>query len=238
MSQQIEISAALREDIGKGASRRLRRLASKVPGIIYGGGASPEPLTLNVNELNKAMEQEAFYSQILNVVVDGNSQQAVVRDLQRHPASDKVMHVDFLRIRADKAIQVHVPLHYLNEADCVGVRMGGGLISHNLSDVEVSCLPADLPEFIEVDVENLELGQSLHLTDLVLPPGVTIVALGLGEDRDIQVVGVHQPRVVTEEVEVEAEALGAEGEEVVGEDEAAEDSSASGDDAEETPSDD
>ena len=237
MSQQIEISAALREDIGKGASRRLRRLASKVPGIIYGGGANPQPLTLNVNELNKVMEQEAFYSQILNVVVDGNGQQAVVRDLQRHPASDKVMHVDFLRIRADKAIQVHVPLHYLNEEDCVGVRMGGGIISHNLSDVEVSCLPADLPEFIEIDVENLDLGQSLHLTDLVLPPGVTIVALGLGEDRDTQVVGVHQPRVI-EEVEVEAEAAGAEGEEDVGEDEAAEDSSASGDDAKETPSDD
>ena len=234
MSQQIEINAAQREDVGKGASRRLRRLASKVPGIIYGGDTGPQPLTLNVNELVKAMEQEAFYSQILSVVVDGTSQQAVVRDLQRHPANDKVMHIDFMRIRADKPIQVHVPIHFINEEECVGVKLGGGNLGHNLIEVEISCLPGDLPEFIEVDVENLELGQSLHLSDLALPQGVTIVALTYGEDRDIQVVSVQQPRVIEEE-ELE---VAAEGEEGVEGEEASEDSAESGEDAGETPSDD
>lgn len=239
MSQQIEISAALREDIGKGASRRLRRLTNKVPGIIYGGDTSPQPLTLNADELTKAMQQEAFYSQILSVVVDGTGQQAVVRDLQRHPASDKVLHVDFLRIRADKPIQVHVPLHFINEENCVGVRQGGGNLGHNLIEVEISCLPADLPEFIEVDVENLELGHSLHLSDLVLPQGLTIVALTYGEERDIPVVSVHQPRgAAEEEGELDAEAAGEEGEEAVGDAETSEDSTASGDDAGEAPSDD
>ncbi|MCZ6656021.1 MAG: 50S ribosomal protein L25/general stress protein Ctc [Gammaproteobacteria bacterium] len=239
MSQQIEINAALREDKGKGASRRLRRLTNKVPGIIYGGDTSPQPLTLNADELTKAMQQEAFYSQILSVVVDGTGQQAVVRDLQRHPASDKVLHVDFLRIRADKPIQVHVPLHFINEENCVGVRQGGGNLGHNLIEVEISCLPADLPEFIEVDVENLELGHSLHLSDLVLPQGLTIVALTYGEERDIPVVSVHQPRgAAEEEGELDAEAAGEEGEEAVGDAETSEDSTASGDDAGEAPSDD
>ena len=194
MSQQIEISAELRQDVGKGASRRLRRLAEKVPGIIYGGGEDPVALTLKYNELSKAMQQEAFYSQILNVVVDGKAQQAVVRDLQRHPANEKVLHIDFLRISADKPVQVHVPLHFINEDKCVGVRMGGGSISHNITEVEVSCLPKDLPEYIEIDMEPVELNQVIHLSDLALPDGVSIVALMYGDDRDANVVSVQPPR--------------------------------------------
>ncbi len=194
MSELIELNAKPRTDLGTGASRRLRRQGNTLPGIIYGGEESPQPIVLNDNELGKAMEQEAFYSQILNVVVDGQSHKAVVRDLQRHPVSEKVLHIDFLRISGDRLIHTHVPLHFINESKCVGVREGGGSIAHNLIDVEIGCLPNDLPGFIEVDVGDLVLGQALHLSDLQLPPGVTLVALTHGEDRDIPVVSVQQPR--------------------------------------------
>ena len=213
MSEQIQISASPREEVGTGASRRLRRGAQRIPGVIYGGDTGPQPLTLSVHELSRVMQNEAFHSQILNVVVDGAAEQAVVRELQRDPASDKVLHIDFLRVRADRAIQVSVPLHYLNEHDCVGVRAGGNL-AHNLIEVEVSCLPADLPEFIEVDVGHLEMGEALHLSDLVTPDGVTIVALTYGEERNIPVVSVQAPRggagdldeVTGEEEAIDAEA--------------------------------
>ena len=194
MSDTISLTAELREDVGKGASRRLRRLGNKVPAIIYGAEEVPQNLTLAVNELTKAMQQEAFYSQILDIVVNGTAQQAVVRDLQRNPSSGKVLHIDFLRISADKEIQVSVPLHFVNEENCVGVKIGGGAITHNLTEVEISCLPASLPEFIEVDMEEIDTGTSVHLSDLVLPEGVVIVALTYGADRDIPVVSVTTRR--------------------------------------------
>ena len=214
MSQQIEINAVLRTDVGKGASRRLRRLADKVPGIIYGGKDNALLLTMNANELTNVMKDEAFFSQILNVVVDGKGEQAVVRDLQRHPASDKVLHVDFLRVSADKAIQVQVPLRFIGEEDCVGVKMGGGIISHTLTEVEISCLPADLPEYLEVFVAELDLGHTIRLSELALPEGVTIPAL-IHEERDVTVVSVQIPRGGAEEEEEAAAALleEAEGEE-------------------------
>jgi len=207
MSQQIEINAVLRTDVGKGASRRLRRLANKVPGIIYGGKDNAVLLTMNANELTNVMKDEAFFSQILNVVVDGKGEQAVVRDLQRHPASDKVLHVDFLRVSADKAIQVQVPLRFIGEEDCVGVKMGGGIIAHTLTEVEISCLPADLPEYLEVFVAELDLGQTIRLSELTLPEGVTIPALMHGEERDVTVVSVQIPRGGAEEEEEKAAAV-------------------------------
>jgi large subunit ribosomal protein L25 len=194
MSQQIEITAELRKDVGKGASRRLRRADQRVPGIIYGGGREPQPLTLNVNALNKAMEKEAFYSQILSIVVDGNAQSAVVRDIQRHPVSEKVRHIDFVRVTADQAIDVHVPLHFLNEEKCVGVRLGGGSISHNRNEITVRCLPGNLPEFIEIDLTDLDVGESVHISDLKLPEGVQSVDLIHGGDHDLSVVSVLPPR--------------------------------------------
>ena len=205
MPQSIELNASLRTDLGTGASRRLRRLGEQLPGILYGGEDAPQPVTLSVNELTKAMQQEAFLSQIVNVRVDGAEQQALVRDLQLHPVSEKVLHVDFLRVDADKPIHTRVPLHFVNEDKCVGVRTGGGSIAHNLVDVEVSCLPKDLPEFIEVDVVALEVGQALHLSDLSLPEGVMVVALGYGEDHDIPVVSVQTPRGGTAQAEEEEE---------------------------------
>ena len=211
MAQRIEIHAELRKDVGKGASRRLRRLADKVPGIIYGGDEDSVPVTLNSNELAKAMQLEAFYSQILNVVVDGKGQQAVVRDLQRHPASEKVQHIDFLRIRADRPIQVSVPIHFIDEDKCIGVKQGGGQIVHNMTEVEISCLPGDLPEFLEVYMAQVDVNQSVHLSDLALPEGVTIVALMHGADRDANVVSVQMPRGGLEEEEAaEAAEEGAE----------------------------
>lgn len=198
MSNQIQVSAELRKDVGKGASRRLRK-ASKVPGIIYGGEGEPTSLLLDANSLGKALQNEAVFSQVIVVNVEGTGYQAVVRDIQRHPAKDTVMHIDFYRISANRAIEVHVPLHFLNEDRCIGVKIGGGLLSHNLSEVIISCLPANLPEFIEVDVEHLELGKSIHLSDLKLPEGVTIPELRFGSDHDLLVVSLHAPKGAAEE---------------------------------------
>jgi large subunit ribosomal protein L25 len=211
MSQQIEIHAELRLDVGKGASRRLRRLAEKVPGILYGGEDDAVALTMKYNELSKAMELESFYSQILNVVVGGKTQQAVVRDLQRNPTDDKVIHVDFLRVRADRAIHVHIPLHFINEEKCVGVRLAGGSISHNMVEVEVSCLPKDLPQFIEIDMESVDLHDVVHLTDISLPDGVSIVALMHDEDHDANVASVQSPRGGGEDEDEAEAAAGEEG---------------------------
>jgi len=214
VSNTIELTAEARSDVGKGASRRLRRTTGKVPGIVYGGRNPAIPVTLAENELVKAMQQESFYSQILNVKIDGNDQQAVVRDMQRHPATNRVMHIDFLRIRADRVVQMNVPLHFLNEESCVGVKMGGGTVSHSLIEIEVSCLPANLPEFVEVDMGEADIGTVVHLSDLTLPEGVTSVALALGPDHDSPVASVQAPRGTAElDEEEETSADAAEGEE-------------------------
>ena len=194
MSDIIELTAELRTTVGKGASRRLRRLEGKVPAIIYGGEGEAVMLSLSSNELTKAMQVEAFYSQVLNVSIDGKSEQAVVRDLQRNPADERVQHVDFQRVRANVAITVSVPLHFTNEESCVGVKMQGGTLTRTLTEVEVSCLPASLPEYIEVDMAEVESGTSVHLSDLNIGEGVTIIALTLGEDRDIPVASVTAKR--------------------------------------------
>ncbi len=194
MAEQIVLHAEFREELGKGASRRLRRTSDLVPGILYGGGVDPVPLSVAYRDLSKAMQEEAFYSQILELSVGDKTQACVLRDLQRHPATDKVQHIDFLRIQENTPVQLHVPLHYINEERCVGVKLGGGRIAHNLIEVEVSCLPRDLPEFIEVDVEDLDVGASIHLSDLSLPNGVSIVALGLGDAHDIPVVSIAARR--------------------------------------------
>jgi large subunit ribosomal protein L25 len=220
MSQEIELEAELRTDVGKGASRRLRRLADKVPSIMYGGEQDAIALTLQYNALAKAMQQESFFSQIINIKTNGKAQQVVVRDLQRHPATERVQHIDFLRIRADRALQVQVPIHFINEEECVGVRTEGGAISHMVTDVEISCLPGDLPSFLEVDMLDVVLGTALHLSDIIVPEGVTIVALAQEEPNDAQIATVLVPREIIEE-EPELEALegeaGEEGEEGEGE---------------------
>ncbi len=193
MPEQIMLEVAPREASGTSASRRMRRLEGQVPGIVYGGGEEPVKIALSSRTLAKAMQQPAFFSQVLNLSVDGAGQPAVVRAMQRHPATEKVLHVDFLRVRADQALQIAVPLHFINEDQCEGAR-AGGLIAHNMIELEISCLPEQLPEYIEVDVAALEVGQSLHLSDVVLPEGVTIVALAQGAGHDASVVTVQAPR--------------------------------------------
>ena len=194
MANTITVRAEFRPDLGKAATRRLRRFTGKVPGILYGGDRDPQPLSLEQRDLARVMQDEAFFSQVLELKVNDIGQQAVLRDLQRHPASDKVVHVDFMRVRDDAPLSMHVPLHFLGEDHCVGVRQGGGSLSHNLIEVEISSLPADLPEYIEVDVTNLEVGASIHLSDIGLPAGVALVALAQGQDHDLPVVSVIPPR--------------------------------------------
>jgi large subunit ribosomal protein L25 len=194
MSDNIQLTAELRTDVGKGASRRLRRLEDKVPGIIYGEGKDPQMLTLSANEVGKAMQFEAFYSQIIDLSVGGKKEQAVVRDMQRNPANERLLHIDFLRISANKAITVSVPLHFINEEACVGVKTEGGTLTHNMTEVEITCLPGALPEYIEVDMAEVAAGVSIHLSDLIIPEGVAIAALAFGEDRDIPVASVTARR--------------------------------------------
>ena len=205
MSESITLTATIRTDVGKGASRRLRRLEDKVPAIIYGGDVAPQKLTLSGNEILKASQIEAFYSQILDISIDGTVESAVIRDLQRNPASGRVQHIDFQRVSADKEINVNVPLHFVNEDACVGVKMSGGTLTHNLTEVEISCLPANLPEFIEVDMLEVEAGTSVHLSDLALPEGVTVVALAFGADRDIPVASVTARRGASDDAAEAAE---------------------------------
>ena len=190
----FELNAELRTDKGKGASRRLRRNADMIPAILYGAGKDPLSLTLAHKDIHKACQNEAFFSRIITIIADGNSQQAIVKDLQRHPAKDRIMHADFLRIQMDQAITVEVPLHFLNEDSCLGVRQGGGNVSHNMTSIEISCLPGDLPEYIEVDIENLDLGDAIHISGLKLADGLSIPSLQQGADHDHVVVSVNAPK--------------------------------------------
>ncbi|MEJ2308565.1 MAG: 50S ribosomal protein L25/general stress protein Ctc [Gammaproteobacteria bacterium] len=216
MSETLTINAEARSDMGKGASRRLRQ-AGLVPGIIYGAEKEPEMITVDHNKLAHALEDEAFYSSILTVNVGGEAQQVVLKDLQRHPAKPFIMHLDLLRISQKTAIKMQVPLHFINEETAPGVK-GGGTASHNMTEVEISCLPANLPEYIEVDCGGLDIGDSIHLSELKLPEGVEIPALGLGEDYDAAVITILSSRATKEEEEGEAEAEEAEGgEEAAGE---------------------
>ncbi len=194
MSDQFELNAEVREDLGKGASRRLRRHADLVPAIIYGGKEDPKPLTLVRKDLEKALENEAFFSHVLTINVAGSPQKAILKDLQRHPAKDRVMHADFLRVDDKVAIKVHVPIHFLHEESCHGVKIQGGMIQHQQTDIEVLCLPTDIPEYIEVDMAKVETGQIVHLSDVTLPKGVTSVALSLGEDHDLAIASVIAPK--------------------------------------------
>ena len=216
MADSIVINAERRKLMGKAASRRLRKKEDKVPGILYGGSDDPIPLVVHYKDLLKAMQDESFFSQILEVSLGKKSQQAVVRDLQRNPASEKVTHIDFLRVQADREINVAIPLRFLNEEECPGVKVDGGSVTHNLTEIEVSCLPANLPEFLEIDMADLEIGDSIKLSDLTVPKDVVIVALASAdEDRDVQVASVIAPRLETEEEldVVDEAALAASGEE-------------------------
>jgi large subunit ribosomal protein L25 len=206
MSDQFELNAEVRTDLGKGASRRLRHFDGRVPAIIYGGDKAPQPLSLVRKDLEKALENEAFFSHVLIVNVGKDKEKAILKDLQRHPAKNRVTHVDFMRIDDNVAIRVHVPIHFINETTCYGVKTQGGMIQHQATDIEVQCLPANIPSFIEVDMLKVETGEIIHLSDVVLPAGVTSVALALGEDHDLAVASVIAPKGGDEGLEVSAPA--------------------------------
>ncbi len=219
MSGEFKLNAETRTDLGKGASRRLRRLENRVLGIVYGGKAKPAPVTVAMNEIVKLAESEAFFTSLVDLSVDGKAEQVVVKDMQRHPAKDTIMHVDFLRVDAKTKLTIQVPLHFINEDTCFGVKMEGGTIAHALNDIEVSCLPKDLPEYIEVDMAELKLGENIHLSDLTLPSGVESVALSHGADHDLLVSAVNATKGGGDEEEEAApeEAAEGEGEEESGE---------------------
>ncbi|MES2218116.1 MAG: 50S ribosomal protein L25/general stress protein Ctc [Pseudomonadota bacterium] len=206
---KFELDADVRIDIGKGASRRLRH-ANKVPAIIYGAGQAPVSLTLDHNKVSHALSHESFYSHILNLKIANQGEQVILKAVQRDPAHPRINHIDFLRVRADQELTMHVPLHFIGDDKAPGLGEGG-VVYHAISDIEISCLPADLPEFIEVNTSEMKLDETLHLSDLKLPKGVTLTALSHGtEGHDLPVVSVHKPRIIEEDVvaapEVEGEA--------------------------------
>ena len=198
MSTDFTLHAKGREDTGKGASRRLRRLAGEIPAIVYGGKKAPAQISLSQKDITKALENEAFYSHIISLDIDGKSEDVIIKDLQRHPAKAYVMHMDFFRVSKTTKLQTRAPLHFINEEECVGVKLGGGLIAHSMTDIEISCLPKDLPEYIEVDMAEVELGATVHLSDIKLPKGVESVALSHGNDHDLPVAAVNKPKAVEE----------------------------------------
>jgi len=187
------LNAQARTDLGKGASRRLRRLAAQIPAVVYGGDKAAESVTILAKEIAKLFENEAAYSHIIELNVDGQKQNVVVKAMQRHPAKQFIMHADFIRVVAGQKLTATVPVHFVNEAAAI---KKGGEISHVVAELEVSCEAKDLPEFIEVDLTNAEIGSIVHLSDLKAPKGVEFVALAHG--NDLAVANVHAPRVAPE----------------------------------------
>ena len=188
---EFELAAESRDASGRAGSRRLRK-AGKVPAVVYGGGQPPSALTLDHNTLVHQMENESFYTSILTLKIGAAAESVVVKDVQRHPAKHQIMHMDLLRVRADEELTLHIPVHFINEETAVGVKTQGGIVEHLMTDVEVSCLPKDLPEYLEVDVSAVELDQIIHLSDIKLPEGVRITALE--HDSDHAIFAIHAPR--------------------------------------------
>ncbi len=211
MSQEFVIEAFLRDDQGKGASRRLRREEKKIPAVIYGARKEAVPVSIWHNELKKAIENEAFFSHILTIDLQGKKEKVIIKDLQRHPYKLLLTHADFQRVEMNQPINVHVPIHLLNEDLAPVIKTLGGVAFRLLAEVEVTCLPKDLPSFIEVDLMDMEMDQIVHLSDLKLPEGVQVVAIQHDLEHDQAVVSVSKPRVAQEVVE-DAEAKDEEGE--------------------------
>ncbi|WP_334018557.1 50S ribosomal protein L25/general stress protein Ctc [Alteromonas sp. S015] len=185
----FKLDASVRTDLGKGASRRLRR-EDKLPGIIYGGEEAPVSITLDHNKVNNSADFEAFYSHVLEINLEGKVVEVLVKDMQRHPFKPKITHIDFQRVIAGQDVHTNVPLHFVNEEKSAAVK-AGGIAEHHVTEIEVTCLPKNLPEFIEVDMAGVEMGQTLHLSDLTLPAGVSSVELAKNDEaHDLAVVTV------------------------------------------------
>lgn len=204
----LTLSVESRELQGKGASRRLRRLEQKVPAILYGAGKDPVMLSIPSNRIKKALENEAFFSQVIELDIDGKKEKAVLRDIQRHPAKEHVMHMDFLRITGKETITMKVPLHFLNQDKSPGVK-AGGVVSHIITELEIKCLPKDLPEFIAIDLGKQAIDTSVHLTDVVLPEGVELAIGEIEEGHDSAVVSIQKPKRAAVEEESDTDSAAA-----------------------------
>ena len=194
----ITLEAEARSDVGRGASRRLRRLENKIPAIIYGGEKKPENVHLVQNKIHKALENEAIFSSIINVKIGSKKEQVILKDLQRHPYKPIILHMDFQRVSDKDVLVRHVPLHFTNEEEAPGIKEGG-LIAHTLTQVEIRCQAKDLPEYIEVDMSNVALNDVIHLADLKLPKN-TELTIDVGDSHhNLPVVSIHLPKIVVEE---------------------------------------
>lgn len=201
MSEHI-LKATGRSVEGKGASRRLRHAAS-IPAIVYGGTSAPQPIQLDHEKTWLAQQNEWFYSSILTLEIDGKSEPVLLRDMQRHPFKQIIMHLDFQRVDLNQALKASVPLHFLNQDSSPAGKAADVVITHELNEVTVSCLPKDLPEFIEVDLSKLAVGDVVHLSDIKLPKGVELPELKLGKEHDVAVVMAKHGRVEAEETSEE-----------------------------------
>lgn len=195
---KIIVKASARSVQGTGASRRLRR-ADKVPGIVYGGGQDATNIELDHNDLYHQIKKEAFHASILDMDIDGKAQQVLLRNVQMHPFKANVLHVDFQRIAADRKIHMKVPLHFVNGDVAPGVKESGGIVSHILNELDIACLPKDLPEFIEVDLKDLSAGHSIHIAEIKMPAGVESVALHRNDNQSVATIIIPRAVVVEEE---------------------------------------
>ena len=212
MSEQVNLNATNRDVEGKSSSRQLRR-AGSVPAVIYGGDKDPIRISILEKDIAKAAEIPGFATQILNINISGEEQNVILKELQRHPATQRVLHADLQRVNPDTKISISVPVRFLNEDICMGVKMHGGAISRLINNIDITCLASNLPEYLEVDVAELDVGDSVFLSALNLPEGVEIPSLALGEDRDQAVVSITEAKVLDIEPEVvEEEGEGEEGE--------------------------
>ncbi|MCK5353996.1 MAG: 50S ribosomal protein L25/general stress protein Ctc [Methyloprofundus sp.] len=210
MSSVFEFDAVSRANAGTSGAKGIRRNGN-IPAVIYGGSSEPELIELSHNEIAKKLANEAVYSHVLQLNVGGKVQNAILKDMQRHPAKDTIIHMDFMRVNMNEKIKVHVPLHFINEATSVGVK-AGGVVTHSMVEIEVTCLPGDLPEYIEVDLESVDIGGSVHLTDIAVSEGVEILALTHGEDHNLPVAQIVKTRIAaSEDDDVTGAAEGEEG---------------------------
>lgn len=205
----IEINAVKRDVKGTGASRRTRR-AGNVPGVVYGGSKAAVNLEMNHKELFLQFRHEAFHASILSLILDGKKEDVLLRDFQMHPVRNTIQHIDFQRVSATEKIHVKVPFHFLNAETAPGVKIGGGIVAHILTEAEVSCLPKDLPEFIEVDLAALEIGHSVHLSQITLAKGVEFVALAHGNDAAVAAIAKTRGGVSDDAGDAAADAPAAE----------------------------
>jgi len=202
MTDTFQINATTRNELGKANMRRMRR-EGRIPGIVYGAGKGTVSLTASHNELMLSLAKEAFAASILTLSLDGNEEKVVIKELQRHPYKPQLLHLDLLRVSQTSKLSMTVALHFINEDIAPGVKNSGGQVSHNMTEVVISCLPDDLPEFISVDLGALEEGDAIHLSELQLPEGVEIPSLALGSDHDMPVASVHKARAEEEDLDVD-----------------------------------